>query len=100
MAFMVDNQCQIGAIWLQSFYLPGSTFRRLKSEMSVEEKESWLRHTQVRIYEVKLLRATPPPECNPVLSLVLSGVCSVRTGNVWPVVTGIQVKDTSQSRDQ
>lgn len=63
----------------------------------VEEKESWLRRTQVRIYEVKLLQATPPPECSSVLSLVPNGVCSVRTRNVWPVVTGIQEKGTSQS---
>jgi hypothetical protein len=49
---------------------------------SAEEKESWLRHPQVRIYEVKLLQATPPPESNSVLSFLQNGVCSVKTRNV------------------
>lgn len=50
----------------------------------------------VRIYEVNLLQATPPPEGNSVHSLVTNGVGAVRTRNVWPVVTGIQVKGISQ----
>lgn len=50
----------------------------------------------VRIYEVKLLQATPPPEFNSVHSLVTNGVCAVRTRNVWLVVMGIQVTGIRQ----